>query len=442
MMDAPMAAGMHEATHLTRAGQLHEAVAIIQRTLQGVLGSNPAADAPSAAAETTIEGRCRVIDDEMGTYANEPQRRYSLGPAASPGHTETIPEPTAASLERTATPPPFGAGRHERWREQWREYRGPTPWPEPIPDRAPDIVPDGARFTSSSYTNHAGTRSYKLYIPSGYHGQPLPLVVMLHGCTQNPDDFAAGTRMNVLAEEHQCFVAYPAQSPAANGLKCWNWFEAADQQRDRGEPSIIAGLTRQILDSHRVDTRRIYVAGLSAGGAMAVTLAMTYPDLYAAIGIHSGLPHAVAQDLPSALTAMHSGKGASARWHTAGAPVPAIVFHGDRDTTVHPCNSDQVITQCAPSHARRGAPPEGGPAPRVSVERGQVPHGHAYTHTTYHDASGQTVVEHWLVHGAGHAWSGGSSRGSYTDPKGPDASQEMLRFFYDHPQDEVSASVS
>ena len=438
MMDAPMAAGMREATHLTRARQLHEAVAIIQRTLQGVLGSNPAADAPRAAAETTIEGRCRVIGDEMGTYANEPQRRYSLGPVASPGHTEASPEPTAASHERTATPPPFGAGLHE----QWRGYRGPTPWPEPIPDRAPDIVPDGGRFTSSSYTNHDGTRSYKLYIPSGYHGQPLPLVVMLHGCTQTPDDFAAGTRMNVLAEEHQCFVAYPAQSPAANGSKCWNWFEAADQQRDRGEPSIIAGLTRQILDSHRVDAQRIYVAGLSAGGAMAVTLAMTYPDLYAAIGIHSGLPYAVAQDLPSALTAMHSGKGASAHWHTAGAPVPAIVFHGDRDTTVHPCNSDQVIAQCAPSHARRGVPPEGGPAPRVSVERGQVPHGHAYTRTTYHDASGQTVVEHWLVHGAGHAWSGGSSRGSYTDPKGPDASQEMLRFFYDHPQGEVSVSVS
>jgi poly(3-hydroxybutyrate) depolymerase len=215
---------------------------------------------------------------------------------------------------------------------------------------------------------------------------------------------------------------------------------AADQQRDRGEPSIIAGLTRQIRDSHRVDVRRIYVAGLSAGGAMALVLAMTYPELYAAVGIHSGLPYAVAQDLPSALTAMHRGEGASARWHTAGAPVTAIVFHGDRDTTVHPCNGDQVIAQCATSHARRGAPPEGFPAPRMSVERGQVPHGYAYTRTTYYDASGQPVVEHWLVHGAGHAWSGGSSRGSFSDPKGPDATQEMLRFFYDHPK--VSVSVS
>jgi poly(hydroxyalkanoate) depolymerase family esterase len=436
MMNATIATEMREATRLTRAGQLHEAVAIIQRTLQGVLGPKPAADAPRAAAETTIEVRCRVIDDEMGTYAHEPQRRSSLGPAAISGHTEASPGPTAASHERTATPTPFGTDLLE----QWRDYRGPTPWSEPIPDRSPDIVPDGGRFTSGSYTNHAGTRSYKLYIPSGYHGQPLPLVVMLHGCTQNPDDFAAGTRMNVLAEEHQCLVAYPAQSPAANGSKCWNWFEAADQQRDSGEPSIIAGLTRQICDSHRVDARRIYVAGLSAGGAMALTLAMTYPDLYAAVGIHSGLAYAVARDLPSAFTAMHCGKETSARWHTAGAPVPAIVFHGDRDTSVHPCNGDQVIAQCAPSHARRGAPAEGGPAARVSVERGQVPHGHSYTRTTYHDASGQPVVEHWLVHGAGHAWSGGSSRGSYTDPKGPDATQEMLRFFYDHPQVSVSLS--
>ncbi|WP_373498247.1 PHB depolymerase family esterase, partial [Desulfococcus sp.] len=334
----------------------------------------------------------------------------------------------------TATPLPFGAGLHEQWRGRWRGYRGPAPWSEPIPDRAPDIVPDGGRFTSGLYTNHAGTRSYKLYIPSGYHGKPLPLVVMLHGCTQNPDDFAAGTRMNVLAEEHRCFVAYPAQSHAANGSKCWNWFEPADQQRDRGEPSIIAGLTRQIIDSHRVDARRIYVAGLSAGGAMALTMTMTYPDLYAAVGIHSGLPYGVAQDLPSAFTAMRCGEGASTRRHTACAPVPAIVFHGDRDTTVHPCNGNRVVAQCAPSRARRGEPPEGGPARRVSVERGQVPHGHAYTRTTRHDASGQPVVEHWLVHGAGHAWSGGNCRGSYTDSKGPDASQEMLRFFYDHPQ--------
>jgi poly(hydroxyalkanoate) depolymerase family esterase len=248
--------------------------------------------------------------------------------------------------------------------------------------------------------------------------------------------------MNVLAEAHQCFVVYPAQPATANGSKCWNWFEAAHQQRGRGEPAIIAGLTRQIIDTYRVDERRIYVAGLSAGGAMAITMAMTYPDLYAAVGIHSGIAHGIARDLPSALSAMHGGSVTSVRGQAAGAhgadgfasSVPAIVFHGDRDTTVHPCNGDQVIAQCAPSPAVQGAAPEGAHAPQASVTRGRAPHGHYYTRTTYHNAGGQPVMEHWLVHGAGHAWAGGSSHGSYTDARGPDASQEMLRFFFDHPQ--------
>ena len=461
MMDATMAAGMQEATRLTQAGRLGEALALIQRTLHGVREPQPAPDAPRAAADTILEGHCRVVDDATQTASGASEARPSPGRAARPEHATARdphpaadPEPAPATHARAAAVPSFGAGLHEKLRGLWRarshEFRGPAPWSEPIPDRAPDVVPDGGRFLPCSYTNHAGTRSYKLYIPSGYHGQPLPLVVMLHGCTQDPDDFAAGTRMNALAEEQLCFVAYPAQSPAANGSKCWNWFSAGDQQRDRGEPSIIAGLTRQIVDSHCVDARRIYVAGLSAGGAMAVTLGMTYPDLYAAVGVHSGLPHAVAQDLPSALAAMQRGHAPAGRRSAAGAsgapqgtgPVPAIVFHGDRDTTVHPCNGDHVTAQCAPSPAGRSASPEDGPALRVSVERGQVPHGHAYTRTTYHDAGGQPVVEQWLVHGAGHAWSGGNLRGSYTDPKGPDATQEMLRFFYDHPQGAASAGIS
>jgi poly(hydroxyalkanoate) depolymerase family esterase len=425
MKDKTKAAGLREATRLTQAGQLHEAVAIIQRTLRGVPGPKPAAEPRPTARETS---------------AHRPQRHFLLG-MASMGHTEPRPTRTETSQKRTSEPPLiFGAGLHGQMREQWRGYPEPRPWSDPIPDRAPDIVPDGGRFVPGSYTNQAGTRSYKLYIPSAYHGQPLPLVVMLHGCSQNPDDFAAGTRMNVLAEDFQCFIAYPAQSQSANGSKCWNWFEPANQQRDFGEPSIIAGLTRQIIDNYRVDKRRIYVAGLSAGGAMAMTLAMTYPDLYAAVGIHSGLPYAVARDLPSAFTAMHGRAETSALWPGANSAVPTIVFHGDRDTTVHPCNSDQVIAQCAPSPAGPGALPESGPAPRTNVERGRIPHGYAYTRTTYHDASGQLVMEHWLVHGAGHAWSGGSPCGSYTDPKGPDASKEMLRFFYEHLQGEISAN--
>lgn len=386
LMNERMYAGMLEATRLTHAGRLHEATAAIQRTLRGMLVPDVAADTLSRTTDAPVEGAFRVID--------------------------VTPLPTT---EPTDTQP------------SWRA-----------------VVPRG-QFLTGSYANQAGTRTYKLYIPSGYRGQALPLVVMLHGCTQTPDDFAAGTRMNELAEEHQCFVVYPAQAPAANGSKCWNWFKAADQHRGQGEPSIIAGITRQIVSTYHVDARRVYVAGLSAGGAMAVIMGMTYPDLYAAIGIHSGLAYAVAHDLPSALAAMQQGGAAPTRQRddaVLGADpcpraVPMIVFHGDRDTTVHPRNGDQVIAQWATVHAGGGPHTEAETNLQVTVQRGQVPDGHAYTRAIHHDASGQAIMEQWLVHGAGHAWSGGSPSGSFTDPKGPDAAQEMIRFFYEHPRREA-----
>ena len=271
------------------------------------------------------------------------------------------------------------------------------------------------KFLSLSCTTPAGTRAYKLYIPSTYAGEPAPLVVMLHGCKQNPDDFAAGTGMNALAEEQGCLVAYPAQAKNANGSNCWNWFQANDQKRDRGEPSIIAAITRQVMRDYKVDPARVYVAGLSAGGAMAAILASEYPDLYKAAGIHSGLPTGAAHDVPSAFAAMKSGAALKAK---TGAAIPVIVFHGDRDKTVHPQNGHQVLAHHSGTHS--GA---------ATTEKGSAPNGRSYTRAIHRNAGGKLMAEHWTVHGSGHAWSGGSKRGSYTDPQGPDASREMLRFF-------------
>jgi poly(hydroxyalkanoate) depolymerase family esterase len=280
-------------------------------------------------------------------------------------------------------------------------------------------LPAGAQFISGSYSNHAGTRNYKLYIPASHAGQALPLLVMLHGCTQNPDDFAAGTQMNQVAEEMGCMVVYPEQTANANHSKCWNWFNAIDQQRGQGEPSIIAGIAQQIIEDYPVNQRQVYVAGLSAGGAMAVIAGTLYPELFAAVGVHSGLPFASAQDLPSALSAMKRGASQSAKARAGNGSQPIIVFHGDSDTTVNPRNGEQVMEQRL--HRHQGAQP--------SVQSGAVPNGYRYTQTTHTKADGSPVGEHWVVHGAGHAWSGGSASGSYTDAKGPDASREMLRFF-------------
>ncbi|MEE7505074.1 PHB depolymerase family esterase [Methylobacterium mesophilicum] len=283
---------------------------------------------------------------------------------------------------------------------------------------APARLPEGARFEARTFTGAAGTRNYKVYVPSGYAGQALPVVVMLHGCTQNPDDFAAGTRMNAVAEARGVLVVYPEQPRSANMQRCWNWYEPGDQQREGGEPALIAGIVRQVIADFSADDRRVYAAGLSAGGAAAAILAMTYPDLFAAVGVHSGLACGSARDVPSAFAAM---KGDGARATGKRHAVPLIVFHGDRDRTVHAANGDRVAAQ-GPSD----------PDLRTSVTEGRTPDGMDYTRTVRTDASGRPIVEQWVLHGAGHAWSGGSPAGTFTDPRGPDASQEMIRFFLEH----------
>jgi poly(hydroxyalkanoate) depolymerase family esterase len=284
------------------------------------------------------------------------------------------------------------------------------------------MLPAGATFESRVFTNEAGGRRYKLYVPSGYKGQPLPLVVMLHGCTQSPDDFAAGTRMNECAEEQMFLVAYPEQPKSANPSRCWNWFDGRDQRRGRGEPSLIAGITRSIMRDFPIEPGRVYVAGLSAGGAAAAIMGATYPDLYAAIGVHSGLACGAARDLPSAFAAMRDGGAVTgAASEVSRTTVPTIVFHGDRDTTVNPVNGDQVISRAVPQTSLK-----------TNVVRGRATGGIQYVRTIRADDTGRSMLEHWFLHGVGHAWSGGSPNGSYTDPRGPDASREMIRFFFQH----------
>jgi poly(hydroxyalkanoate) depolymerase family esterase len=302
----------------------------------------------------------------------------------------------------------------------------------------PPVPDEPARpgdFVTRSFSCELGTRTYKLYVPASYtHAseERVPLIVMLHGCTQDPDDFAAGTRMNALADQHGFVVAYPAQEARANGSKCWNWFRKQDQSRDRGEPALIAGITREVAGDYRIDERRIFVAGLSAGAAMAIVLAATYPELYAAVGVHSGLPYACAHDVPSAYAAMTGGALAKvplarpadpAQRSGTGPDIPMIVFHGDHDVTVNASNGDAIVEQARVANSDDMALTS-------TVSRGASPKGRAYTRTVLADGTRRPVVEHWLQHGGGHSWSGGSPGGSFTDPAGPDASAEMVRFFY------------
>ncbi len=387
---------VREATRLTRAGQLVEATALLQRMLRGE-------SAPDATFRTTggiaVTGRePPIIDAKAYTIEETDSPHSARAPSAQP-------RVLRALIDRTRTRPVPGKRVTKR-----------------APPSTPDIVPEGARFIEGAYSNPAGSRAYRLFIPSRYQGQPLPLVVMLHGCTQSSDDFAAGTRMNFIAEEQNCLVVYPAQRSEANHAKCWNWFRPADQQRGSGEPSIIAGITGQIMRDYAVDPKRVYVAGLSAGAAAAAIMGARYDDLYAAVGVHSGLACGAATDLPSALIAMRQGGRSVDRAIPGdGPPVPTIVFHGDRDRTVHPNNGDHILAQSSRTTSTQ-----------KTVHRGRVPGGHAFTRTVHTDASGRKIFEHWNIHGAGHAWSGGSPVGSYTDPRGPDATREMLRFFLEH----------
>lgn len=383
---------MADAARSTRGGRLGEATEAIQRALRGA-----AAQAQASAAAAAAAGPAPMFRGTPG---------MPVDPMVLDGLVREVPEPDGAG-EVHAEPGPAGTATSRKV--------------------------SGEHWQAGSFSHQNRTLAYRLYLPPDAPGDgaPRPMVVMLHGCTQHAEDFAAGTRMNALARELGVVVLYPEQTQHANAQKCWNWFKPQHQRRGRGEPAVIAALARSIATKHRVDPARVYVAGLSAGGAMADVVGHCYPDVFAAVGVHSGLPYGCAADVGSALSAMRSGPvpaGAGAAG-SRGTALPTIVFHGDADGTVHVRNAEALV------EALRNGPGQGaGAAAAPRVTRGQSSRGARHTRTVYTDAAGRGALEYWQLHGAGHAWSGGSASGSYTDPSGVDASAEMLRFFLAHPR--------
>jgi poly(hydroxyalkanoate) depolymerase family esterase len=383
-MNEELNATMAAALRLTRGGRLSEATALLQ---QGLGVAHPPATAQPAFSGT-FRRRGKAFDSGLPQASGPLERLQPLLPVGLPGK-KPLALPAGSGTAAAAASAPGGEVRH------------------------------------LTHIDAAGSRTYDLYIPTGYAGEPVPLVVMLHGGTQDATDFAAGTRMNDLAEHHTFIVAYPEQSTAANNGRYWNWFRPEDQRRDAGEPAILAGITRQVMNDYAVDQARVYIAGFSAGGAMAAIMAATYPDLYAAAAVHSGLACGAAQDVPSAFAAMQNGGSAGPTL-----AVPLIVLHGDGDSIVAPVNADRLIaSRIAASASTGGDASLGGSA---AIRGGDSP-GRRQSRSVYRDADGRVVAEQWTVHGGSHAWFGGSPVGSYTDAQGPDASAEVLRFFLEHP---------
>jgi poly(hydroxyalkanoate) depolymerase family esterase len=416
-MTNDFAAAMRRAALSTRAYEVAEATRIIQDALmrQAGVGTYHAPRPDLSSRESKSHPAVRLIDPNAEiiepTKAPEPSTS-SLGGSQRPSRRLRRPLGEVLRILREGRLSTEAFGSLTGLESLRAKPRCPPP-----------PIAEGAQFATRSFAGAAGARSYKLYIPACASEHLRGLIVMLHGCKQNPDDFSAGTAMNAVAEAHGLIVAYPNQSSSANTASCWNWFNPADQMRGSGEPAIIADITRAIVSEFAIKHGQVFVAGLSAGGAMAAVMGETYPDLYAGVGIHSGLAYGSANDVMSAFAAMRGDTSVAPRAKGCASSraeqrVRTIVFQGNADRIVHPSNADRIIAQAAadvPSHHSRRE--------RVFTN------GRSYIRTIVADADGTSVLEYWLIEGAGHAWSGGHPSGSYTDANGPHASTEMVRFF-------------
>ena len=404
---------MRRATRLTRVGALMDATQLIQKTLLGSLApakplrrtaNQPAASARRDAYDPSVVD---VQAREIKRLLNSPTNNPVISPSNSP-------EPQTETEAQTQAHAPQGFV---------------MPAPETPTNPEPGAAPPTASFSIATFSFGKEAYPYRLFIPArpaaSSYPALMPLIVLLHGCTQNALDFSNGTAMNALANEHGCMVLYPEQIPSANAARCWNWFEPGHQKSDRGEPGMIAALVRKVIQQHGADPERIYIAGLSAGGAMAAVVAGLYPQLFAALGVHSGLAAGAAKDLMSAFSAMRSGPKGQAK--TANRPaLPTIVFHGTADKTVHPDNGDFIADAAlaALNSAGVNLHKSNPTTPGSSTQQAE--------RVVYRDVQGKPYVEHWSVSGGAHAWSGGDAAGSYTDPDGPSASRAMLTFFLQH----------
>ena len=392
---------LEAATSLVRQGQLARATQAIQDALQGKNITPAAPDAFTAPAAAPFA---------------TPPRSSSAQPARwRPPLDAEIQD--AVVLERPVPSPTAAPAAHAA------QTKAPAPRVKPQRTEPP------GSFTRVALQHGGMQRHYWLSVPpDAKSGADMPLVVMLHGCTQNPQDFATGTGMNAAAAPANALVLYPAQPPSANHNGCWNWFVPEHQQRDQGEPDLLVAMLRYVKERHPVDAKRVYAAGLSAGGAMAALLGREYPDIFAAIGVHSGLQAGAAHNMLAALSAMKTGAKLNPHVQPsrAGRAPALIVFHGDADGTVNAKNGEQLVQATLNTL-------HGGPATaQRQTQQGQSPAGQPFTQTVYR-ADNTVVAEHWLLHGAGHAWSGGHPGGSHTDARGVDATGEMLRFFLEHP---------